>query len=391
MPDETDSRTGEVACPAHPDAIARERCESCGKPVCELCLVSVGPPFNCPACRDKARGKRFWVWVIGLNVGGALFAAFMYLLVFHGSFDYGDYQRDVEVMELKLEREPCNKTLAYRYAELIQKAGNAERVVEFVEEFHQECEPYDRLLWFSFSAHKELNQPEEAIRVVSRLIEKYPFDKDFRWWRGQVHERQGRFGQALADYRQALTLRPRLTRVPFNLRRAAIQAGRKCEAVFPMEQLVFHHPGYREEVVDGLVKLYESEECGPLAGVGSALILDVYNQEGLEVGINGGDPGGRFSFSTDSSYVLLSKEYAQKLNLPASGPELLRIDGSRGNFLIIDKLEVEEASARRVEAMIMEEALPDGMDGILGLSFLLRFAVTPTGGEEGYVLSAKME
>ncbi len=148
-------------------------------------------------------------------------------------------------------------------AEAKLRGGKPQQAIDLSDAFFNKCGEHLQLRWLTYTAYKQLSQWDKAISEVDRLITNDPYDKDYRWWRGFVFEQKGDLDQAVQDYRQALTLEPRLVSVPFNLATLLERIGRPCEALFPLEQYLFYHPEHREDpkVQQRLSTLYQNGSC----------------------------------------------------------------------------------------------------------------------------------
>ncbi len=379
-----------VACGAHPRKPATDTCADCLRPMCELCATADRARFLCPACARRARRRRR-IAAAGLALGllGLLGGAAAWLaLGYEPPFDYGKHELEVKRMAQRLEAERCDRVKMLHLAELLLELGDHARLTARARQFHAECGDFDRLRWVTFEAYKRQGEYQAALGEVSLLIERYPRDKDFRWWRGEVHERLRDWPRALADHRQALALQPRLRSIPFALARAAAEAGRGCEGIFPLEQVAYHHPGVVEEgeLLDTLERLYRDPACQGMAGRGRALV-EREEDSALPVVEVGLGPGGRARvlLELEVGLSLVTPALAARLGLapPAGEPALLAWDGREvrsGWLALLPAVELDGARAERVEAVVTElgswqDESQEPLDGVLGLSFLGRFAL----------------
>jgi clan AA aspartic protease (TIGR02281 family) len=93
---------------------------------------------------------------------------------------------------------------------------------------------------------------------------------------------------------------------------------------------------------------------------------------------------GRFVVDTGATRVTVSEAFAARLGLdPASLPavDFVMADGrkTRGRLAVLHAVAVGDARAEEVEAAVLPGVSSDGIDGLLGMSFLRLFAVNLDG------------
>ncbi|HOX42725.1 MAG TPA: tetratricopeptide repeat protein [Myxococcota bacterium] len=402
-PPEPDGPAPAVPCHQHPRKAATDSCAECLRPMCELCATADGARFLCPACaRARRRARRALALSLALGLAGLLGGLTAWLVAtYEEPFDYGKHELEVKRAAQRLEQEPCDRVKMLHFAEQLLELGDHPRLVARARRFLAECGPFDRLLWVTHEAHKRQGEYPEALADVGQLIERYPRDKDFRWWRAEVHERLRDWPRALEDYRQALALQPRLRTIPFSMARAAREAGRECEGIFALEQVAFHHPeaAEDEELLSALEGLYRAPDCQGMAGSGHAFVEA--QEDGalppVEVGLGDGRRA-RVLLDLQLGLSLVSPALASRLGLdrPAGQPDLLLWDGREvrtGWLAVLPQVELDGARAGRVEALVAELAgwqdeAGTPLDGVLGLSFLGRFALGEADG--GIALGPKI-
>ncbi len=89
---------------------------------------------------------------------------------------------------------------------------------------------------------------------------------------------------------------------------------------------------------------------------------------------------GRFILDTGAATVSLSKSFAERLNLDTSVAKTIEVtlaDGSnvKADALILDSVQAGDARAEKVDAVVMPTSIGEGVDGLLGMSFLRNFFV----------------
>lgn len=384
-------------CYVHESVEACDTCVVCRRPVCSVCATIAELITVCPHCAGKVRrakqlkraatilGVLALVGGLGFLFRGPIGKALEPKAEKVSVFDYGEYTAAINRLNQQLHVEPCDRVKVLQLVQTYFRTGDYRSVIRRSDAFIKRCGKHNRLLWSTYEAHKRLNEWDEAVAVASALIADRPHDKDFRWWRGIVHEEQGRDEKAAADYRQSISLEPRLRSIPFNLANVYEKMGRPCAAIFPLEQLLHHHPSLSnsQQIRDRVDGLYRLPRCAHLAGRGRAVLEPGPDDGRLFVGrvsVNGGTPG-RFIVDTRASYVTLTSRFAAQNKISAAGETLLvrNHPGSnvtRGELITVDSLTMDGLTAREVEVLITDlDQHGQVIDGLLGLSFLTRFNV----------------
>lgn len=391
-----------VPCHLHPQKPASDSCARCLKPVCEVCALADAARFLCPDCLKAVRRRRRIVgWSAGLAVAGLLAACVTWFLVtYEEPFEYGRYEVRVNKLARRLERDPCDRVKMLKFAELLLEAGDLERCVQRSRRFFKDCGDFPRLLWVTYAAHKRRGDTQAALADVGKLIEQWPYDKDFRWWRGEVYEQMRDWNRALSDYRQALGLQPKLRSIPFDLARVAKRSSSPCEAIFALEQFVYHHADYQEDpnLLGRLEDLYRAPACAGMAGVGRAQLPPDPEGAGV-VQVTIDDRAAELVLDLDTPYTLIGQDLADSLGLPAGEP-FVAWDGQRvrnGRLVVLNQVALGEARARKVAAVVVKQAALAGQDGavigiqgVLGLTFLSRFALSTRPEDGALILEPKL-
>ncbi|MFH2010796.1 MAG: aspartyl protease family protein [bacterium] len=375
-------------CHKHPHAMAEEICPHCDKPICEYCLSPVGGLFLCRDCARAVRRKGRFV-KIGIAIGVlALVGGIGYLA--SGALKTADTEKIAkgqrhgpvslaEQLRERIAKDPCNRKIILEW--VTQEGAPCDQILARVKWFYDRCEPWVRLRWETYACHKRDGRWDEAIREVSRIIAVHPFDKDFRWWRGELYYRKKDWDRSLRDYWQSVMMRPTLQVIPFELARVAKWAGKPCRGVFPMLQHEHYHADWNLDDDDlAFRKKYTRTACPETLGTGVAQgpLAAGWEAPPVEARIND-RAFGHFALDLDTGLTLISRSLANKLGLPqppAGEEPFLAWYGDRwqsGQFVILKEVRWDKARAKQVEALVIDSP-PFFTDGVLGRTFLLRFA-----------------
>jgi hypothetical protein len=370
-------------CHKHPHALATERCPECRAPICEYCLTPLGDTFLCKDCaRPRRLRKRILMGTLVVAILGVIGVVIWLAAGAVKGADTGKIAKgqnvgrltDEQAVGLELAKDPCNRK--YAKAWVTEHAyDDCDKVLSRAQHYFDRCGPYPRLRWTTFGCYKRRKQYAHALVEVNRLIAQYPNDKDFRWWRGELHAHNKFWRKSLNDYWQAIILSPAMRLVPFDLVLQAQRAKQKCQAVFPMLQHAFYYKDHKLSVEDQNTRLKAMQACPWTLGKGevSGPTAAGTNAPPLPVRINGKTTGA-FALNLETELTLLSRDFANRLGL-GQGKPFLAWYGNQllsGHFMILGEIAWGQARAQNVEALILKSP-PFFTDGVLGRTFLLRF------------------
>ena len=287
----------------------------------------------------------------------------------------------VDMLKETLAESPCDRKTAMELAKELIKARRFEETVVETTSFVERCGDFPVLLWKTYYAHEQLSQWAQAAEVAGVLIADDPRDSDFWWWRGKALARAGRLDEAVADYRQAIAnsdLDNSNGIHVVGLADIAEEAGVPCEAAAALRLFIDAKAGeVSSRITDRHQRLALSKSCHGQKDVsGSATIA--LDPEALfsTVEVRIGDREYKFAVDTASGLSILGAELADTLGIEGSGSELstLALGAIRtGRPAQIRSMDVRSAIATKVDVLVVDE-LPEGIDGVVGLSYLWRFS-----------------
>ncbi|MEQ1531716.1 MAG: retroviral-like aspartic protease family protein [Methylococcales bacterium] len=274
--------------------------------------------------------------------------------------------------------EPCDRVKILKRCNNLILEDKSRSCMKLGEQFFQQCGEYDQLHRYINSAARRISEWSQAIASADKLIVLYPHNADFRWMRGKTYEEQGDITMALPDYEQAHALMPEGIQPPFHLANIYERLNRPCDGIAPLEQFVFYHPDNASAAQRQLVQLYRNPLCSGLQGTGSAKIRvrkggDLIRSTAL---INN-KLSGHFAVDTGATSVVLSYDFANRLNIPYKNWRVLltRTANGIGKGYVghLDQISIQGISAKHIEVVVSENM--GDLDGLLGLSFLNRFDI----------------
>ncbi|MFP2908204.1 aspartyl protease family protein [Pyxidicoccus sp. 3LFB2] len=375
-------------CFQHPDVAATSRCGGCDKSLCTKCATFEGGQDRCAACVERYhRAKKTRSVAVGATLGVAVAAAGAWFALRPASeaapeaaaFDYGKKGVLIRHLKEELGRQPCDKTKGRELAQALFEAGDLKGTIQAGDDFIAKCGKSTALRQLTYTAHVQLQEFELAAKDVSELLDGSPHNVNYLIWRGMAYEATQELDKAAADFRQAFLLKPGETQVANLLATIDTRAGRTCEA----RLTVLEHlqagaaPAPGSKMAERLTELASAGRCGTDGQGGAQLAFPAKGPREVEATV-GGKEKGRFLVEADTARVVLSKAFAEKLGLQVDGAPTLRLQASHDILTVqlvkVPELSVQGAKASNVEVAVAD-TLPEGVDGLLGLSFLARFEV----------------
>lgn len=276
-----------------------------------------------------------------------------------------------------LAKEPCDRATMLEYAKQVMRNGTNREAIEKTNEFFDRCGDDDDLRELMYTAHSYLNEWEAAAAEMTHLLKAQPNNESYYGWRGIAFAKNGDLLLAAADFRQALAIKPKLARIPFNLADVYERLGEPCEAIPPLAQYVYFYPGEESEAAAHRVeRLYQDKRCKGLVGSGRAVIRFAPTTDTIPVAVQINGHSGQFVVDTGASLVTLSAEFATAIGLDyRSWPTSYALTAGGIRPMQVGKVAVQlqGVKASQVDAAVVEDI--GGIQGLLGVSFLSRFKV----------------
>jgi predicted aspartyl protease len=410
------AETPATTCYVHTKTAASDQCSRCGRDICLDCEEYEAGGVHCGPCANTVRSRRM-LRNLAIACTALVLMVALVLLVTRGGddddkksdttapaastkanktkdgVDYGRYAGQIAAYRKILEGEPCNKRVAVRLGEKLNTAGDYKGTLAMTKKWFAKCGELFRLLWVASYAHEQLGQFDKAAAIDTTLIEHDPRDNDFWWWRGKNYLRLKRNREAAGDFRQSIA-NQNLSRssgiAVLKLARVSKDLGEPCVGAYALQYYSDAHDGdVNRRAKDLLAELHLAGNCAKVGGKGKArIVLDSKKPiTRVKVRING--KPATFMVDIRSGYTVVATSVAQKLGLEASDePALYVYTGGKlrsGARTRLATLKLEGASAKDVHALVAD--LPEGIDGVLGLSFFWRFEVLDSG--DAYLLKAR--
>ena len=259
------------------------------------------------------------------------------------------------------------------------KKHESRLLIQRSNEFMSRCGDDPRVRLHTYFAYGNLNEWDDAAAVMTKLIEGDPNDDRYWTWRGAADDTKGDLSAAVADYRQALAIKPSLTAVPFPLARIYERTGTPCDGIGVLEQFIHYNPTTGADKAKAqLDRLYAMDACKDVAGSGHALIRFPAGAKVVIGDASVEGHAGKFVVDTGASYVGLTETYVKTIGLDTSAWQPITLStpaGSKKSKLgMVGTVQIQGSKAGHVGAVVIDD-MPD-VQGLLGVSFLSRFVVT---------------
>lgn len=287
-----------------------------------------------------------------------------------------------------LVREPCDWQATYAFAVDLQQAGYAREAAKIFIAFSEKCRPSDVALYSAADMLYGLSDLPAAIKVSDELITIAPDLAQPYYMRAQIFHDAKRDKDAIDAFQTFLGLTADLHLLNGEVfRRMSLSyaaLGQYCEAMTPIQTWISLNPIANDTAaLQTLIRDYSAK--GKCEG-SYALGKDHFATHGKDVivvtaSVNG--VKGQFIVDTGASVVSMTQHFAETAKVPMTGGFSVRMQTANGisnaQSSSASKIQLGHIEANDVAAVVLPSestSLGDGIDGLLGRSFLSRFDVT---------------
>jgi clan AA aspartic protease (TIGR02281 family) len=288
----------------------------------------------------------------------------------------------------ELNREPCDQRAIADLGKALDDAGYRREATNAHIRFSQTCGGQPASLRAAVNILLKLSDYPQAVSVATDLIKLEPYNDNGFFLRAVAHQRAGSYQRAIDDYVTAIELfgnKDRISSVSYlGIARNYEKLDRFCDAVVPLQSWISLNPARNDTsqvrvIIEDYIKKGNcslatgSEETFPIPRQGRPITL--------QVAING--RRGVFILDTGATFVALKRAFANKASVIVDEGSAVRLhtangitDGKLGRAAAI---QLRSLQAKDVPIVVENDdraAFGDGVDGLLGMSFLSRFKVT---------------
>ncbi len=283
-----------------------------------------------------------------------------------------------------LHKEPCDKRAVFQLTVALEQAGAMRDAAVVLSGFGSKCPNGEGETNRAAELYYVLGDYKAAIEQANALARIRPDAPNVFYLRARALQGAKRYQDALEDYASFFYLASDLKQVVaevFTRMSAAYEAlGRHCEAIMPIELYMSVDSGRRTTpaLLKTVGELGKKGECGAAYANGRATIPRT--SSGVIVAkatVNGVE--GNFVIDTGASLVTVSRVFAARAKtsvVKTGGVDLQTANGTVTATLgTAESIRLGALSASTVPLVVVEKPVGDGIDGLLGMSFLSRFEI----------------
>jgi aspartyl protease family protein len=289
-----------------------------------------------------------------------------------------------------LSREPCDQQAIEDLGDALEKVGRRREVATAHISFSATCPGHHaQSLRIAVNILLKLSDYTGAASVASHLIELEPFNDNGYYLRALAEDRGGLLKQAIDDYVTAIELfgnKDQISSVAYlGMARDYEKLGRFCDAVLPIETWVAINPARNDtSQTRAIIADYTAKGRCQADAAGGEEVFKVARGNSvvkLPVSING--VPGNMILDTGATFVSLTASFAQKAKVQVDQTSSVRIhtangitDAKQGRATTV---QLRSLNAKDVPVVVQADAKAaygDGIDGLLGMSFLSHFKVS---------------
>jgi len=289
----------------------------------------------------------------------------------------------------ELSRERCDQTAITNLGKALESAGYRREASTALVRYSETCGGHAPALRSAVIILLRLSDYETAATIASKVIELEPFGSAGYLQRALAHERGGLLQKAIDDYTTAIEMFGDKQKIPsasyFGLARTYDRLGQPCDAVLPIETWVSLNPAQNESSqTQAMIATYRSKgKCAPPVAPSEEVfaVSTPNNVVRLPVSING--TRGLFLLDTGATFVSLKSSFAQKAKVQVDPNSIVRLHTANGTNMAkrgrAATIQLRSLQAKEVPLVVQDDAkglFGEGVDGLLGMSFLSRFKLT---------------
>jgi clan AA aspartic protease (TIGR02281 family) len=289
----------------------------------------------------------------------------------------------------ELSRERCDQQAIVDLGKAIESAGYRREASTALVSYSETCGGHAPSLRAAVVILVKLTDYQTAATVASKVIELEPFGGGGYLQRGVAHEFGGLLQKAIDDYTTAIELYGDKQKIPsatyLGLARSYEKLGQFCDAVVPVETWVSLNPERNgTSQTQAMIATYRSKgkcELGTATGEEVFAVSRPNSVVKLPVSING--TRGVFLLDTGATFVSLKSTFAQKAKVQVESNSIVRLHTANGTNTArrgrAATIQLRSLQARDVPVVVQDDtkgSFGEGVDGLLGMSFLSRFKLT---------------
>src|SRR5262245_23823762 len=289
----------------------------------------------------------------------------------------------------QLSRERCDQQAIADLGKALESAGYRREASTALVRYSETCGGHPTSLRAAVVILVRLSDYDTAATVASKVIALEPFGGGGYLQRAVAHEYGGSLQKAIDDYTTAIELFGDKEKIPglsyFGLARRYEKLGQFCDAILPIETWVSLNPEKNGTTqTQAMIATYRSKGNCDLGSASGEEVFAVSRPNSvvkLPVSING--TRGLFILDTGATFVSLKSSFAQKAKVQVDPTSIVRLHTAKGTSTAkrgrAGTIQLRSLQAKDVPIVVQDDVkglFGEGVDGLLGMSFLSRFKLT---------------
>ncbi|MGY3453608.1 TIGR02281 family clan AA aspartic protease [Bradyrhizobium sp. USDA 4353] len=283
-----------------------------------------------------------------------------------------------------LQKEPCDKQTAFHASVALEERRETRLAADLLNGFADSCPESTAERARAGELYYLLGDYDKAIRLSSEVIGRRPEVQKPYVIRARAEQALKRYAASIDDYTTMISLMPDakmiMSDVFTSMSDSYEKLDRPCEAIGPIQTYIALDSEKRstQPLLRRIATLAAKGNCTQVYATGTARIPR--RSSGVttaKVQING--VTGTFVIDTGASFVMLTRGFADKAKPQMFKTDPVEIQTANGttsaNLATVDSVKLAGVSASGVPTIIAAKGIGDGIDGLLGMSFLSRFTV----------------
>jgi len=290
----------------------------------------------------------------------------------------------------ELSRERCDQKAIATLGTELDKVGYRREAANAHVSFSETCGGHAPSLRAAVIILLGLTDYTKAATIASDLVKLQPFNSNGYYLRGVAYDRGGFPKKAIDDYITSIELFSNKEKIGsasyYAVARSYEKLGQFCDAILPVETWVALNPARNDtSQTRAVIAAYMAKGKCQVAPTNNSEEVFTLSRPGnvvkLPVTING--VRGNFVLDTGATFVSLKATFAEKAKVQIEQDSAVRLhtangitEGKRGRAATI---QLRSLQANDVPVVVQPDGqgtFGEGVDGLLGMSFLSRFKVT---------------
>lgn len=287
----------------------------------------------------------------------------------------------------ELQREPCDKDAIAALGKALQDSGFRREAANAFIAFSDTCKEHVPSLRAAANILLRLSDYTAATQVATDIIKLEPHQDNGYFLRALAFEGNGFHQRAIEDYTTAIELfgdKSKIASVSyFAMAKNFEKLGKFCDAIGPIEAWIALNPVRNDTgQTRTMIADYMSKGKCPTPK-GSEDVFPVVNGRTVQLSATINGVKGNFILDTGATFVSVKKSFADKARISVDGGSALKLNTANGQVDAkmgrAQSVQLKALQAQDVPVAVQtdgRDGYGNGIDGLLGMSFLSRFQIT---------------